>query len=131
MASDVAGSDYSWLAVDQHQRVGWFTINGAGRVPHELRDPALLNRHEDSLAAFVRASGLRFGFGEGDQMWHDTAACGIFAFDWSTATDRYELLAQPAAPISIDDLPMPLQQLCVVRLPTAFALGHVTSDAVT
>jgi hypothetical protein len=63
-------------------------------------------------------------------MWHDAAAAGVFAFDWSTTAGRYELLARPAAPISIEDLPASLRQLCVVRLPTSFVTGHVTSDAI-
>jgi hypothetical protein len=63
-------------------------------------------------------------------MWRDAAACGVFAFDWSTSTDRYELRARPVTPIAVEALPTALRALCLMQLPTVFGMGAVAPDVI-
>lgn len=128
MSATLDGTDYSWLAVDARNAVGWFTVNGSGFVPDLLRDdPDQMKLHEIRLGHWVRSLGKPFRFGAGYSMWDDVAACGVYPFDFEESAQKYLPVAQPPVLVLVDELPFEVREVLVVRLPTArFAEGAVS-----
>jgi hypothetical protein len=132
MSQTFYGTDYSWLALDRHGLVGWFSLNNSGPVPQRLcEDPDGMLEHEVRLGEWVKSTGRPFQFGAGDSMWRDAAAVGVFPFDFDDKAQKYRVVAMPTSPVRPDDMPSNLRDLLVVQLATAeFVLGFVTPEQV-
>jgi hypothetical protein len=127
------GTDYSWLAADADDSVGWFSLNMSGPVPDLLcDDPDRMLQHEERLGTWVRSMGWPFQFGAGDSMWRDAAAIGVYPFDFDDKAQQYRLVAPPASPVRVSQVSPDVREMLVVRLATArFSTGIVTTEDVS
>jgi hypothetical protein len=132
MSQTFYGTDYSWLALDGRDAVGWLSLNMCGPVPERLcEDPDGMLEHEARLGVWVRSTGRAFRFGAGDSMWRDAAAVGVFPFDFDDKAQEYRLVVTPGRPVTGADVPSDLRELLVVKLVTAdFSQGFVTPEHV-
>ena len=106
------GWDYAWLAADAAGHVAIFTNAGQGPIPTAvLADRRASDRAELLIKALPERSDC--------QMLvtlprpEDFIACvrrGLFAYDWQDChrdtgqSHRYELLARPTAPVTVEEL---------------------------
>lgn len=106
---DIGGLEYDWLASDGEGNVGFFSAAGGGFAPEDfLRDTdahggaidVVLSLPPCTIASCARE--LRPGL---TNAWRMMAERGIFAFDSDPLGGPYGLVASPAVPIRIDDLP--------------------------
>jgi hypothetical protein len=106
------GLDYAWLAADAAGHVAVFTNAGQGPIPIAVLAD---RRASDRVEPLVRALPER----DEAHMLIDLprpddfaafARRGLFAYDWQDShrgagrSDRYELLARPAVPITVEEL---------------------------
>lgn len=97
-------AEFDWLAQDRDGVLGFFSTAGAGPIPEALESDGAALALEDILALPKRGEAVRVG-GEGNvNEWIEIAERGIFAFDWSRETRRYELIAQPTSPMRAEEL---------------------------
>lgn len=127
-AESVQGIEFDWLACDAHGHVGLFTTAGGGYAPTEfLRDTdahdraleVILARSRSSLALFAPAvsPGLV-------NTWQLAAERGLYAFDSDPNGGPYRLVAAPAVPITVRELPPDVADLISkLHLPINFK-GH-------
>ncbi len=108
-AGEIVGLEFDWLACDADGHVGFFSTAGGGCAPEAfLRDTdafdaaieAILAGPASTLARFAPdlAAGL-------ENTWLSAAGRGLFAFDADAHGGPYRLVAAPAAPVHVDQLP--------------------------
>jgi hypothetical protein len=126
------GTDFSWIAVDAAERLGWFTINGFGAVPASIGDdPAELERQEDALGEWIRAAGRPFEVGAGDSMWLDAAAVGVSPSTLIEPRGSTASMAEPRTAVTRSELPVRMQEVLTLWIPDAdFGRGVVSCDEV-
>jgi len=105
--------DCIWIASDRNGRLAAFTTGGQGPIPK--RALALLAAMEDAIAALPAKTQARIS-SRHSQRYDDElnvlAGRGLFVYDWSDvhrtraeAIGVYELMAAPAVPALIENLP--------------------------
>jgi hypothetical protein len=108
-ADDVSGLEFDWLAGDADGNVGFFSTGGGGYAPEDF----LLNTdaHDQAIDAIL-ALPARTTVGHARQLaptlqntWQMMAERGIFAFDSDPNGGPYRLVASPAVPVRVAELP--------------------------
>jgi hypothetical protein len=97
-------ADVMWYGADAHGRVGMFTSAGPGPIPRSVfRDLDVYQALERYLLDLpvVGKSELLIRYKQTTD-WQQAAERGLFAFDYDHG---YRLVARPAAPLSLGELP--------------------------
>jgi hypothetical protein len=107
-SEDILGLEYDWIACDGAGCVGFFTTAGGGYAPAEfLSDTDVHDRAIEAIGAMqLRTSVLLRASEEGDLTpWTRMAERGLFAFDADVFGGPYRLIAAPAIPLQVHELP--------------------------
>lgn len=113
------GIDFGWVACDETGYVGVFFTGGEGPVPDaSFLEGAMHETLFDELASLPRttASELLVRFPRPED-YVASAERGLFAFDWSdahrtgNALNGYEMIARPAMPLTLSQLPQSLRAI--------------------
>jgi hypothetical protein len=108
---DILGLEFDWLASDADGHVGFFSTAGGGWVPKEfLEDTEVHDRAIELITRAAPSTQARFApqVAPGLQnTWQLMAERGVFAFDSDSDGGPYRLVAAPALPISVAQLPTP------------------------
>lgn len=138
MSSDVYpdGLDCVWLATDRELNLGVFFTGGSGPIPvGMLHDCSFaIENVEEAIEnlPIVSEARLLIQVNRPDD-FYDMAKKGFFVYDWQDVhrtirecSNKYEPVASPISPITIDDLPESLKQLALrAKLLTfSFAKGQ-------
>ncbi|MES2452263.1 MAG: hypothetical protein V4610_17065 [Pseudomonadota bacterium] len=112
------GMDFSWLASDGGGHVAVLVTAGRGPVPSSAfsRADILAEDHEEFLWEMPKICDAQLvmpGYERAD--FPQLAERGLTVFDWTDMhrvrdyANAYEVVARPASPVSIDDLPEKLR----------------------
>ena len=104
---DFARSEFDWIGVDTAGVLGYFSTAGAGPIPVTIATDAALfdSLPEDVLALVRRGQAIQHQARSWDVTeWLEVARRGLFAYDWDIAKRRYDLVARPSSPLSLDDV---------------------------
>ncbi|WP_437539614.1 hypothetical protein WME79_24625 [Sorangium sp. So ce726] len=108
-AEEILGLEFDWLASDADGFVALFSTAGGGYAPDEfLRDTDAHNAAIDVVLASPASTVARFApeLPPGlKNTWRMAAERGLFAFDSDLHGGPYRMVAAPADPIRIVDLP--------------------------
>lgn len=128
-AENLAGRDLSWIASDRLDQVGLFVTAGSGPVPPSAF--SWVEEAEEQACALptICVAELLMSLPRPDDFL-ELGRRGFFAFDWTDAgkeivqaTNTYELVCRPAAPVVLGTLPLWLQSAArATRIDTIF--GH-------
>jgi hypothetical protein len=106
---DILGIEYDWVASDGEGYVGFFSTAGGGYAPSEfLRDTDSHDRAIEAIGALKARTSVAFlrAPAKGDlATWTRMAERGLFAFDADVFGGPYKLVAAPAIPVQIHELP--------------------------
>ncbi|WP_437719848.1 hypothetical protein [Sorangium sp. So ce861] len=108
-ADDILGLEFDWLASDADGYVALFSTAGGGYAPDEfLRDTDAHDAAIDAVLAWPASTVARFApeLPPGlKNTWRLVAERGLFAFDSDPHGGPYRMVAAPADPVRIFDLP--------------------------
>ena len=108
---EIMGLEFDWLVSDADGHVALFSTVGSGWAPKELLDDTdAHDRAIDAIAHAVPRTHALFAPQLADGLpntWQLMAERGLFAFDSDPHGGPYRLVAAPAAPISVDEVPPP------------------------
>lgn len=108
-ADEILGLEFDWLASDADGYVALFSTAGGGYAPDEfLRDTDAHDAAIDAVLASPASTVARFApeLPPGlKNTWRMVAERGLFAFDSDPHGGPYRMVAAPADPIRIVDLP--------------------------
>ncbi|WP_437604622.1 hypothetical protein WMF20_25665 [Sorangium sp. So ce834] len=108
-ADEILGLEFDWLASDADGYVALFSTAGGGYAPDELlRDTDAHDAAIDAVLASPASTVARFAqeLPPGlKNTWRMVAERGLFAFDSDPHGGPYRMVAAPADPIRIFDLP--------------------------
>ncbi|WP_437805206.1 hypothetical protein [Sorangium sp. So ce1078] len=108
-AAEILGLEFDWLASDADGFVALFSTAGGGYAPDEfLRDTDAHDAAIDVVLASPASTAARFApeLPPGSKnTWRMVAERGLFAFDSDHHGRPYRMVAAPADPIRIVDLP--------------------------
>lgn len=108
---DIVGLEFDWLASDADGHVALFSTAGGGWAPKEfLDDTDAHDRAIDAITRMAPRTQVRFAPQLPDGLvntWQQVAERGLFAFDSDPNGGPYRLVAAPAVPISVAELPEP------------------------
>lgn len=108
-ADEILGLEFDWLASDADGYVALFSTAGGGYAPDEfLRDTDAHDAAIDAVLASPASTVARFApeLPPGlKNTWRMVAERGLFAFDSDPHGGPYRVVAAPADPIRIVDLP--------------------------
>lgn len=108
-ADEILGLEFDWLASDADGYVALFSTAGGGYAPDEfLRDTDAHDAAIDAVLASPASTVARFApeIPPGlKNTWRMVAERGLFAFDSDPHGGPYRVVAAPADPIRIVDLP--------------------------
>ncbi|WP_437963184.1 hypothetical protein WMF04_25955 [Sorangium sp. So ce260] len=108
-AQEILGLEFDWLASDADGFVALFSTAGGGYVPDEfLRDTDAHDAAIDVVLASPASTAARFApqLPPGSKnTWRMVAERGLFAFDSDLYGGPYRMVAAPANPIRIVELP--------------------------
>lgn len=108
-ADEILGLEFDWLASDADGYVALFSTAGGGYAPDEfLRDTDAHDAAIDAILASPASTVARFApeLPPGlKNTWRMVAERGLFAFDSDPHGGPYRVVAAPADPIRIVDLP--------------------------
>jgi len=121
---EILGREYDWIASDGDGYIGFFATAGGGYAPPEfLEDTDVHDRAIDAIRTTTACTSLGTppAQAEGDlSTWTQMAERGIFAFDADSFGGPYRLVAAPAIPVRVDELPESaadiVRRLCFRRL---------------
>jgi hypothetical protein len=110
----IIGTEFDWFAVDGDGHIGHFATAGYGPVP-----AAVLTRMEDVQGLQERVLQLpiigrakRRPWASGDiENWLQLAKRGLFSYDFKSHSGPYRLVATPAQPLRVTELPEALSAL--------------------
>ena len=126
---DLQGIDAAWIAIDVLGQVALFTTGGEGPIPGTALSS--VNIAEESVLSLPEISGydLLVVVPRPDD-FIAFAKRGLFAYDWSDvhrstgqASDSYELQARPSRPLTLLDLPAPLQEMALATRLSGVSFG--------
>jgi hypothetical protein len=136
----IAGTEFSWLAVDDVGHVGLFTTSGEGPVPNSALSQSDQNFEvEEAILELSERSGckLHVRYPRPDD-YVSVAKRGVYAFDWtdihqtqSRCTHRYSLVGEPELPLMVSDLPLPLQARARSTTLSGIVFGGSVESGVT
>lgn len=115
---DVLGFEYDWIASDGSACVGFFATAGGGYAPAEfLKDTDVHYCAIEAIGAMQPRTSVAFLSEEDGDLstWTRMAERGLFAFDADSFGGPYRLIAAPANPIQVHELPDGAAQV-VLRL---------------
>ena len=121
--------DAAWIAIDVLGQVALFTTGGKGPIPRTALSS--VNMVEDSVFYLPEISSydLLIVLPRPDD-FIAFAKRGLFAYDWSDihrstgqASDSYELQARPSRPLTLLDLPAPLQAVALATRLSGVSFG--------
>jgi hypothetical protein len=129
--TDILGTEYDWLATDEDGHVAMFSTAGGGFAPATfLRDTDAHDAAIRALIAVPPSSELALSTGltpRVDDMWDELAKRGVYAYDSSYSGGPYELIAAPATPVNVDELPKEIAAIAKrIRIP-GIRFGSVTT----
>lgn len=102
-SEDILGFEHDWIASDGAAHVGFFATAGGGYAPAEfLNDTDVHDRAIEAISAMQPRTSVASA--EGD-VWTQMAERGLFAFDADVFGGPYKLMASPAIPIQVHELP--------------------------
>ncbi|WP_437789996.1 hypothetical protein [Sorangium sp. So ce693] len=108
-ADEILGLEFDWLASDADGYVALFSTAGGGYAPDEfLRDTDAHDAAIDAVLASPASTVARFApeLPPGlKNTWRMVAERGLFVFDSDPHGGPYRMVAAPADPIRIVDLP--------------------------
>lgn len=118
------GLDVGWLATDAIGQVAFFITAGMGPIPESAL--ASIEDGEEQVLSLPETSGVNWrAQADYSNAFAVFAKRGLFSYDWSdihccecNALNGYELKCDPQTPLTLLDLPAPLQ---VVAQATRFA----------
>jgi len=105
------GLDFAWVGRDELGHVAAFITGGCGPIPETaLWQVALSTSPEETLLGFPVCGAARLLVSYSNmQSFEDLATRGVFVYDWSDVhrvavaeTNRYQLVAAPANPLSVE-----------------------------
>lgn len=108
-AEELLGFEYDWIASDADAHVALFTTAGGGFTPkallqdvddHEGAIESILSRPTTTTARIAPELAPHL-----ENTWRAAAEHGLFAFDADANGGPYRLVAAPAQPITVADLP--------------------------
>ena len=123
------GSEFDWLALDQHGDFGYFSTAGEGWIPESvLADSEPFWESLDIVTALpVEGEPESCFSGTHDvRDWLQVAARGLYAFDWNRSTKRYELVARPPGPLVSEAAPKVTKLAGTTILPCSFSTDFVS-----
>jgi hypothetical protein len=106
------GRDYAWLATDAAGHVAVFTNAGQGPIPIAVLTDRRASDHAEPLVEALPERGdcrMLVNLPRPDD-FVAFARRGLFAYDWQDChrdtswSHRYELLARPAVPVTVEEL---------------------------
>ncbi len=106
------GRDYAWLATDAAGHVAVFTNAGQGPIPNAVLADRWASDHAEPLVKGLPERGdchMLVTLPRADD-FVAFARRGLFAYDWQDShrdtswSHRYELLARPAVPVTVEEL---------------------------
>lgn len=108
------GVEYDWIAFDENNHVGLFSTAGFGFVPKAYCDNHALFEYDyyenilsmDPTCLAIQVNGFEsvVGIDSVPSEWVITATRGIYAFDWCHELKKYQLIAKPEIPLTIDSI---------------------------
>ncbi|WP_437322431.1 hypothetical protein [Sorangium sp. So ce394] len=108
-ANEILGLEFDWLASDADGYVALFSTAGGGYAPGEfLQNTDAHHAAIDAVLASPVSTVARFAQDlppELQNTWRMVAERGLFAFDSDPHGGPYRMVAAPADPIRIFDLP--------------------------
>lgn len=103
-AEDIEGLGYDWLASDADGHVALFSTVGGGYAPQGFLDD--IEAHDEGIEEILAVQPSTMNrLKSALETRHMIAERGVFAFDSDVDGGPYRLVAAPAAPVSVDDLP--------------------------
>lgn len=131
-------SDWAWLAVDAVGGVAVFTTAGVAPIPVAvLRNAEWVEPVEELIGQMPAGAGyeLLVRYSRPDD-YIGFASRGFFAYDWQDVhrtigkTRAYELIAKPAVPVHVDDLPPAIARAARLAVLASVRFKSATSLAV-
>jgi len=110
--------EFDWLASDQDDFVAYISSAGAGPLPKAAIEAApLLEDVLDRIRGLTRTGKAIPTAGVlNPRDWLDVAERGFFAYDWSSTSKRYELIAEPSRPLHLHGIPKAELRLLAARI---------------
>lgn len=126
------GLDVGWLATDAIGQVALFITAGMGPVPESAL--ASIEDGEEQVLALPQIGGVNWrAQADYSDAFAVFAKRGLFSYDWSdihrcacNALNAYELKCDPQTPLTLLDLPEPLQVLAQATRFTDITFGVAT-----
>lgn len=119
------GSEFDWLAVDEHGRCFFICTAGFGWVPASVvvdPYPSLALSLVLGLPVYTKAI-IHRSTGNSTE-WSDAAARGFYSVDWDHETAAYILVAEPAVPILSVQLPVAVLRVAAMALVELNSSNH-------
>jgi hypothetical protein len=129
-AGEIAGAEFDWLACDTAGHVALFSTAGGGYAPPEfLRDTEAHDGAIEAILALPASAAARFAPElppNCENTWREVAERGLFVFDADVHGGPYRLVAVPAAPAHVADLPEPVRAVVSLVVFTHVRFAELT-----
>jgi hypothetical protein len=135
--ADILGLEYDWLGSDDSGAVALFSTAGAGYAPVALlRDTAAHDEAIQAVLALPATTEVRFAPDLAPGVlntWRLVAERGLYAYDCDPNGGPYRIVAMPAVPAQIHELPPAVARVAAsVRCSVRFErLSTVTGEVLT
>ncbi len=101
------GSEFDWLAVDEHGRCFFISSAGFGWIPESVTAASYPSQALSLVLGLPIHAKATLHRDQGSSTeWGDAATRGFYAIDWDHGSSTYVLVAEPDVPLLSAQLPV-------------------------